>query len=374
MKDSESFYQWALNKGVSRRNFIKFCTMAAAMLGLEATAVPAIVSALENKPRLPVIYLSLQECTCCGESFIRSAHPLIADLIMNMISLDYMEVLQAAAGEQAEAARLNTMKAYPGQYLVVVEGSIPLADGGIYCTINGKTAASILQETAKDAVAVIAFGSCSTNACVQGAYPNPTQAVPVRQVVKDKPVIDVPGCPPIAEVITGTIVHYLTFGTIPALTAQGRPAAFYSNRVHDGCTRRAFFDAGQFVEVFDDQGAKNGWCLYKVGCKGPTTYNACAVTQWNEGLSFPVKSGHPCMGCSENNWYDSNTPFYTHLAHIPNHAIGMNADQIGVAALGVTAAGVLAHGAATAAVKSKKRADKRRENQINLDGEQKNKE
>lgn len=308
----ESYFQWAVKKGITRRDFLKFCTATAAMLGLEASAVPKIVHALETNPRLPVIYLNLQECTCCSESFLRSGHPLTANLVLNLISLDYMEVLQAAAGEQAEAAKLKTMKDYHNNYLLVVEGSVSLADGGIYCTIGGKTSESVLREAAEGAIAVIAYGSCATDGCVQGANPNPTKAVPVHEIIKDKPVIKVPGCPPIAEVITGTIVHYLTFGKLPELTPQGRPKAFYQHRIHDNCNRRAFFDMGMFVESFDDQGAKEGWCLFKMGCKGPMTYNACAITGWNEGTSYPIKSGHPCLGCSEDKFFDKGS-FYAPL-------------------------------------------------------------
>jgi len=308
----ESYFQWAVKKGITRRDFLKFCTATAAMLGLEASAVPKIVHALETNPRLPVIYLNLQECTCCSESFLRSGHPLTANLVLNLISLDYMEVLQAAAGEQAEAAKMKTMKDYHNNYLLVVEGSVSLADGGIYCTIGGKTSESVLREAAEGAIAVIAYGSCATDGCVQGASPNPTKAVPVHEIIKDKPVIKVPGCPPIAEVITGTIVHYLTFGKLPELTPQGRPKAFYQHRIHDNCNRRAFFDMGMFVESFDDQGAKEGWCLFKMGCKGPMTYNACAITGWNEGTSYPIKSGHPCLGCSEDKFFDKGS-FYAPL-------------------------------------------------------------
>ncbi|ODA40974.1 hydrogenase small subunit [Desulfosporosinus sp. BG] len=357
MSESESYYQLARRRGVSRRDFLKFCALTGAMLGLDAAEFPKIVQALQTKPRLPVIYLNLQECTCCTESFLRSAHPLISDLILNMISLDYMEPLQAAAGKQAEAARLKTMKDHPGAYLLVVEGSATLGNGGVYCTIGGQSSTELLKEVASGAAAVIAYGSCATNACVQGAYPNPTQAVPIRKVVKNKPIIDVPGCPPIAEVITGTIVHYLTYGEIPELTNLGRPKAFYQHRVHDNCVRRAFFDAGQFVESFDDAGAKQGWCLYKVGCKGPTTYNACAITEWNDGVSYPIKSGHPCIGCSEDNYFD-NTPLYTRLAKIPNNAIGKDADTIGAGVLGLTGIAVAAHAGMTAVVKNHEKSGK----------------
>ncbi len=355
---SDNFYEAMIKRGYSRREFMRICAILTAAIGLEASFIPKVAQALETKPRLPVIYLHLQECTCCAESFIRTAHPLLADMLFNMISLDYMETLQAAAGHQAEAAKASSMKDYKDHYLLVVEGSIPLQDDGIYCTIGGRTARDILVEAARDAIGVIAFGSCATNACVQGAHPNPTGAVAVKEIVKNKPVIDVPGCPPIAEVIAGTIVHYLTFDRLPELTRLGRPKAFYNHRIHDNCNRRAYFDAGLFVEQFDDEGAKQGWCLYKVGCKGPTTYNACAITQWNNGVSYPIKSGHPCIGCSEPGFYD-DMPMYSRMAHIPGTAMPFNPDQIGKVVTGVTAAGVAAHGLATGVLMRKKPEGKR---------------
>ncbi|HHV63884.1 MAG TPA: hydrogenase small subunit [Peptococcaceae bacterium] len=349
----ESYYQWAMKKGITRREFLKFCTAMAAMLGLEASMVPKIVHALETNPRVPVIYLNLQECTCCSESLLRAGHPLAADLILNMISLDYMEVLQAAAGEQAEEAKLKTMKEFHNKYLLVVEGSVSLAEDGVYCTIGGRTTADVLQEAAEGALAVIAYGTCATDGCVQGAYPNPTKAVGIHEVVKNKPVIKVPGCPPIAEVITGTIVHYLTFGVLPELTPQGRPKAFYQHTIHDNCNRRAFFDKGLFVESFDDPGAREGWCLFKIGCKGPSTYNACAITGWNEGTSYPIKSGHPCLGCSEDKFFDKGS-FYSPMDKVlpePSvediNRINKNKVIIGVAA--GAAAGAVGGGVATAA-------------------------
>ena len=183
----ETFYQEMQRKGYSRRDFLRMCGILTAVLGLETSYVSRIANALETKPRLPVIYLSLQECTCCAESFIRTAHPLLSELLFNMISLDYMETLQAASGFQAEEAKTKTMQDYKGHYVVVVEGSIPLNDDGIYCTIGGRSAKDILLEAAKDSVAVIAYGSCATNTCVQGAYPNPTGAVPVRHIVANVP-------------------------------------------------------------------------------------------------------------------------------------------------------------------------------------------
>src|SRR5271157_5412355 len=224
--------------GIDRRRFVKFCTMMAAALGLEATVVPQIVEALETKPRLPVIWLHGLECTCCSESFIRSSHPIAQDVVLNMISLDYDDTLQAAAGFQVEEIRKRIMKEYPGQYLLAVEGNAPTRDGGVYCTVGGETFLNILKETAEHAKAVVAWGSCASNGCVQAAKPNPTGAKPVHEILR-RAVINVPGCPPIAEVMTGVLTYILTFDALPELDRMGRPKMFYGQRIHDKCYRRA---------------------------------------------------------------------------------------------------------------------------------------
>ncbi len=339
-------YKEAFNRaGIPRREFLKFCTYTAALLGIEASGLSRVVYALETKPRPPVIWLHFQECTCCSESFIRTSHPIIADIVLDIISLDYTETLQAAAGFQAEKCLQDTIKNYYGKYILLVEGSVPVKDGGIYCTIGGRTALEILKETAEGAAAVIAWGSCASNGCVQNARPNPTGATPVHKII-NKPVINVPGCPPIGDVMAAIVTHILVFDKIPELDSQGRPKEFYSRRVHDTCYRRPYYDAGLFIENFDDEKARKGYCLYKMGCRGPVTYNACSVTKWNEGTSYPIQSGHGCIGCSENNFWD-NGPFYQHLASFPGFGIETTADRIGTVVGIGAAAGVAAHAITT---------------------------
>jgi hydrogenase small subunit len=328
--------------GVERRDFIKFCVTTAAALGLEASLVPKVISAMETKPRIPVVWLHGLECTCCSESFIRSSHPIAQDVVLNMISLDYDDTLQAAAGFQVEEIRKKLIKNHPGGYLLAVEGNAPTADGGVYCTVGGDTFLNVLKETAEHAKAIVAWGSCASNGCVQAAHPNPTGAKPIHKLITDKPIINVPGCPPIAEVMTGVLTYILTFDALPELDRIGRPKMFYGQRIHDKCYRRAFFDAGQFVESWDDDGAKKGWCLYKMGCRGPTTYNSCSTFKWNNGVSFPIGSGHGCIGCSEAGFWD-NGPFYQRLSTIVVPGIDATPDKIG-AVLGTAAAvGVGAH-------------------------------
>lgn len=352
MNKQETVLELFNRRGVSRRDFLQFCAMMAATLGLDASAAPKIAEAMEKKSRPPVIWLHFQECTGCSESFIRTSHPILADVVLDLISLDYHETLQAAAGHQAEDAKHKTMAEHKGKYILCVEGAIPTGENGMLCTVGGKPAVKLLEEAAKDCAAIIAWGSCASSGGIQEAAPNPTGAKAVHEIIKNKPIIRVPGCPPIAEVMAGVVAHYLTFGRIPELDFQGRPKAFYSHRIHDKCNRRAYFDAGLFVEKFDDEGAKQGWCLYKIGCKGPTTFNSCSTIKWNNGVSYPIQSGHPCIGCSEDKFWD-NGPFYTHLANVPGMQVGMNPDQIGVAAAAVTAGAVAAHAVATAFVKGK---------------------
>ncbi len=76
--------------------------------------------AMETKPRTPVVWLHGLECTCCSESFIRSAHPLAKDVVLSMISLDYDDTLMAAAGHQAEQQLEETITKYKGNYILAV--------------------------------------------------------------------------------------------------------------------------------------------------------------------------------------------------------------------------------------------------------------
>jgi hydrogenase small subunit len=205
----------------------------------------------------------------------------------------------------------------------------------------------VLEEAATGASAVIAVGACAHWGSVQAARPNPTGAVGVGDIVRDKPVVNIAGCPPIGDVVTATIVHYLTFNRVPELDSDGRPLFAYGARIHDQCQRRAHFDAGQFVEAFDDAAARSGWCLYHVGCKGPATFSPCPIFQWNTRTSWPIGAGHPCIGCTERNFWDTMSPFYTRLPDVAGIGVERTADTFGAALAIGAVAGVAAHAAAT---------------------------
>jgi len=309
MAEHETLGEQLRRQGISRRSFLKFCAATASLMALPPGMVGAVAAALEKARRPSVIWLSFQECTGCTESLTRSHSPTIESLIFGAISLDYHHTLQAASGHAAEAAREQAMHDADGSYLLLVDGSIPLGQGGAYSTIAGMTNLQMLEDTAKGAAAIVAVGSCAAFGGLPHADPNPTGAVAVSDIITDKPIINVPGCPPIPTVITGVLAHYLTFGSIPPLDELGRPLMFFGDSIHDRCYRRPFYDKGLFAKTFDDEGARDGWCLYELGCKGPTTHNACATVKWNEGTSFPIESGHPCLGCSEPDFWDAGS-FY----------------------------------------------------------------
>ena len=346
MKNRDTLWGLFQKRNLSRRSFLKACVTITGVLGLAPTMLPEIIEAAEKKPLTPVIWLHGHECTGCDEAFIRSQSPLASDTILNMIALEDMEVLGAAAGEALEHHANEIMQQYAGQYLLLVEGAVPIGDDGISCMVGGRPFVEVLKEAAKGAAAVVEVGSCAAWGGIQAARPDPTHSVAVSDVIKGKPIIKVPGCPPIPEVLTGVVMHYALFGQIPPLDSKGRPKQFFGNRIHDTCYRRAFFDSGMFVEKFDDIASKAGWCLYKVGCRGPEAYNSCGNMRWWNGLSYPIQSGAPCVACAANGFWD-NDPFYLRLPNIPVPNTIANADKVGAVVAGVMTAGVVAHGVAS---------------------------
>jgi len=360
MKEDGSIEKVMQESGISRRNFMKWAGTLTAMLSLPSTFTPLIAEAVKLVDRLPIIWLHGAECTGCSESLLRSAHPTIDSLIFDYISLEYHETLMAAAGWQAEENLEHAMKKYKGQYILMVEGGVPLANEGSFMTIgaHAKTFKNIAMEASENAAAIFAIGTCSAFGGVQAAAPNPTGAVALSEVTQ-KTVINVPGCPPSEKNIVGSLIHYLLYGNLPALDAYNRPKWAYRLRIHDLCERRGHFDAGEFVAQFGDQGAKDAYCLYKVGCKGPYTFNNCSKNKFNEDTSWPVQVGFGCIGCSEPDFWDTmgtvNEPLKDRLYNTTFGGLGADAiaDKIGVALLVTTGVGIAAH-AAIAAIKPPK--------------------
>jgi hydrogenase small subunit len=292
--------QAPMGDAVDRRSFLQIVSMAAAAVGLTGGPAAKVLEAAVAGLKPSVIWLHFQECTGCTESLLRTSHPALAELILDLVSLDYHETLMAAAGHQAEAALKAAMQQNAGKYICVIEGAIPVKDGGIYCQIGGRTALDIVNEVAGQAGAIIAIGSCASWGGIPSADPNPTGATGAPEVLKGKTVVTLPGCPANPYIFLGTALQYVALGTLPALDELGRPKFAYGRTIHEHCPRRAHFDAGRFALQFGDEGHRQGYCLYRLGCKGPATHASCSTLHFGEVTdAWPIGLGHPCFGCTE---------------------------------------------------------------------------
>lgn len=334
-------------RGVSRRDFLKFCSTVTAAMALPVAMAPKVAQALDKVQRPPLIWLEFQDCAGDTEALLRSANPTVGELILDILSVDYHETVMAAAGHQAEANLEKTIKESQGKYLCVVEGSIPMKGGGVYGCVGGKSHLARARQVCGSAAATIAIGTCASYGGIAAAVPNPTGAVGVHEAVPGATVVNLPGCPCNADNLTAVVVYFLTFGKLPALDSHGRPLFAYGKRIHDNCERRPHFDAGQYVEHWGDDAHRMGHCLYKMGCKGPATFHNCPTQRFNEKTSWPVASGHGCVGCSEPQFWDTS-PLYRRLPNVPGFGIEQTADKIGLAfAAGVGGAFAI-HGAMNA--------------------------
>ncbi|MCG6941634.1 MAG: hydrogenase small subunit [Thiohalocapsa sp.] len=315
MTERESFIDYLSRRGISRRGFLGFCAVTASALALPMGAARTMAANLAAAQRPCVIWLSFQECTGCTESLTRAAEPTIESLILDQLSLDYHHTLQAASGEAAELARQNAIDDNFGSYVLIVDGAVPTGEQATWSTIAGQTNLDMLKETLDGAALVIAVGTCATfggvpaAAAIAAERPNQSGAKGVGDLmsaseVPERPLVNVPGCPPVPGAMTGVIAHFLAFGTPPELDDLRRPVAYFADTVHQRCPRLMHFRNERFALAFDDEGARNGYCLAKLGCKGPKAHNACATLKWNLGTSFPMLSGHGCLGCAEPGFWD----------------------------------------------------------------------
>src|SRR5450631_32345 len=344
----ESIYRSLIQRGVSRRRFLEFCTAMTATLALPTSYAEEIAKALTERRKPIVGWLELQDCAGTSEAILRSPHPAVAEIVLEMISWEYHETIMAGAGKFAEEALARVVREEKGKYIVMVEGAIPTANDGVYCTIGGRTALSIVREVCAGAAAVIAVGACAWDGGIVAAAPNPTGAVGLQQAVPDAKVVNLGGCPQNPANTVATLVHFLTFGELPALDQYNRPLFAYGNIIHDMCERRAHYDAGRYVQIWGDEGHRKGWCLYKMGCKGPeATYN-CPSVRFNEATSWPVKAGHGCIACASHRFWDTRSPFYERLPDVPGFGVDVPVGKIGLAVVGAVAAASAVHGAVTA--------------------------
>jgi hydrogenase small subunit len=347
----EDVYELLAARGVSRRDFLGYCGALAVMLGLTEAAAPQIAAALEKtlpQPRKPVIWLGLGLCTGCTESMAQVNYPDVPTVVLDLLSVNYWETVMAAAGDSAEKAKNDTIAA--GGYIAVIEGTVMKGADGNTLRIAGKTGLEHLKEVASKADAIVAVGSCAVDGGWVRGRPNPASGTGVAEVAAelgfaDKPLINLPTCPVNPEWIVAVVVDALLLGKLPALDDHNRPTLIFGSSIHDNCPRRGHFENGEFVSEFGSAEEAKGWCLYKLGCKGPQTFTDCPTVRWNRKQSWCVESGSPCIGCGNLNWTDNDAPFLNRVRDIPLGSLGnVRPESIAYAVGGVAAVGLVAHG------------------------------
>ncbi len=347
-----NFKDMVFDEGVSRRDFMKWASATTAMLMLPATFTPLVAEAAELMNRVPVIWIELQDCAGNSEALLRSDGPKVDEILLDIISLEFHETLMSPSGHQAEKQLEEAIEHFKGKYILFVEGSVPRGIDGQFGTIGAKAETFIdhLTRVSNDAAAVVAVGSCATFGGIPAAAPNPTDAVGVMDVVKGKPIINIPACPANPSNMVGVILHYVLTGQVPELDSLLRPKFAFGYRIHDNCERRAHFDAGEFVEEWGDEGAKNNFCLYKMGCKGPMTFNNCSIIRYNEGVNWPIGVGRGCIGCSEPDFWDKyayERPMANANIKAPTGGVEKTVDEFGLGLLTAAGIGIGIHAAAS---------------------------
>jgi len=294
-------------KGISRREFIKYCAATAAVLGLSELEFTAkVAQALEGASKKPpVIWLEGQDCAGCTVSFAGALNPPVSSLILDTLSVRYHETIMAGSGHLSESAYHQAVK--QGGYVLLVEGSVPSSDDR-FCMVGGRPFRETMKEAAEKAAAVIAVGACASYGGIPAA--GPTNGMGLDKALPGKTVINLPTCPVHPEHLVGTILHYLTTGKVLTLDEFGRPKVYFGQSIHDTCPRKTYFDEGMFLADWNDPAQKD-WCLCEMGCKGPYTYSDCCIRKWNDGLNSCIDCGAGCQGCAEPDFYAGMAPLYT---------------------------------------------------------------
>ena len=298
MSEQDTIMEHLKRQGISRRTFLKFCTLAASSMALPLSAVSQIAKAIETSLRPRVIWLSGQECTGCSESLLRSySTPFsekeldltdldtisLEDMIFRLVSLEYHNTLMAPSGEAAELSRKQAIYPDPDSaeakvpLVVVIDGSIPLAQDGALSCVGGWSFIDVVKEAVAKAGLVVAVGNCASFGGLPKAKPNPTNAYGVCELMANPdldllgnkpdlpiylqldtnaPLVNIPGCPPVPEVITGVLLNFILYGA-PGLDYLNRPLPYYGETVHHSCSRNStHYRKGEFADSFDGEYAQ----------------------------------------------------------------------------------------------------------------------
>lgn len=295
-----------MNK-ISRREFLKYCGLAAGALGLGMGDLKRLEAALSASGP-SIVWLHGSGCQGDSISLLNrfaqnGPGTSIDDVLINYINLTYHAVVMTQAGEPAAVAAMKTRR--EGSYVLVVEGGIPTRFNGGCCSVwtyNGQdvTYKDAVLDFARGTSTILAVGTCASFGGIPKAPPNPTgimgmEELLVHEGVKEKTVINITGCPAHPDWIVGTIVKLILGEPLP-LDAFNRPQFLYGNNVHDNCPRRE----GEPTHVgFAEKFGEDYKCLMNIGCRGPDTFSDCPSRKWNNQRNWCVDSNGMCIGCVE---------------------------------------------------------------------------
>jgi hydrogenase small subunit len=303
---------------LSRRDFLKIMGGTSAAFAFPGVLVQGCKKAIEKaSARTNVIWIQAQSCSGCSVSLINKMDPGIAAVITQYISLNYHQTIMGGTGHVAVNVLEEAVKKQRKDYVLIVEGSLPTKDDH-YCTlgeVDGKIMAmkKWVEELGKNAVAVVAVGTCATGGGIPGAKDrttgdNPTGAKALQEILPDKKIINIGGCPPQPDWMVGTLLHVLLKGR-PELDEQNRPVKYYGKTVHEQCERLKDYKAGRFAKDWGQEG-----CLYNLGCLGMDTGCDIPTRKWLGGMNSCTGSGAGCIGCTENVFPEfGNRGIYKHL-------------------------------------------------------------
>lgn len=367
-EDHGTFYSMLAARGVTRRDFLKWCGSTAALMGVADTFAPRIAAAVENaalQPQAPALWINGGACTGCTESMAQVDTPDVATIVLDLLSVNYFETIMMAQGEDAEAAKAETVA--KGGYVCIYEGTVMTGFEGNTLRVAGKPQTEELPEIFENAAAILAVGSCAVDGGWVAAHPNPAEGIGVLEFCQDHgietPVVNLPTCPVNPEWVVAMVINVLFLGALDDLSVFdlddfNRPKGIFGQSIHDNCPRRGHFENGEFVYQFGSKEEALGYCLYPVGCKGPQTFTNCPIVQWNNKASWCVEAGSPCIGCGSadplsagGNWVDVGAPFLNRHRDIrigdwvtQPTVVGAAAGAAAVAALAVHGIGMKATG------------------------------
>ena len=287
-----------------------------------------------NVQEIPVVWIQAGTCTGCSVSILNSVSPTIKNVLIDEvvpgkhINLKFQATVMAGEGDAVIQVLENMPETNKGGYVLIVEGAIPTKDGGVYGSLGEKNdkpvpMAERVEALARDALAIVALGTCATFGGIAAGKPNPGGYVGADKFLKsryiNKPLINIAGCPPHPDWFVGTVASVLLFGLPNSedLDELKRPKVFYGNLIHENCPRRAYFDEGKFAKKFGEPG-----CLNELGCKGPVTHADCPLRKWNHGTNWCIDAGSPCIGCCEPGFPDLVAPVYQKLSDANMPMIG----------------------------------------------------